>query len=355
MKPMARGVFWAAVVCGALSCGPAGRPAAVEPPAREPAPTPASEGARDDGEDGLVEVLVVDLDSGAETVVDAWVGRVIRLGEVDALPYLHRGEERIEHSFQGSVLRVNGRAVGLVVDAGRIPAELVARHRGSIETIRLRGAGELAPETVAAVTELAAEAVALELRWSGDEAPKLDRLAHLGRRLRHVGLSGVAARAETLAVLGRFAALGSLDLARTDVGDGDLRHLAGLVRLRALNLAFAPVGDAGLAHLAGLTELRGLHLGGTGVGDGGLAHLSGLSLRWLLIFHTRVSDAGLAHLSGHSRLGVLGLSGTGVGDEGLAHLSGLSQLWRLYLHETGVGDEAVERFRRAVPGCRVER
>jgi Leucine-rich repeat (LRR) protein len=302
--------------------------------------------------------------SGSEHVVDAWPGDVIGLV---GMGYLYRGEPRLECSFDGTVLTVNGREVGVTLDTGRIDEALVVRHRRSASTIVVRGRGEIDPATIAAVEALAADEVLLELRWEGEVAPRLERLVGLGTRLRALALHGVAAGPESLRGLQRFPALETVAIFARAFTDGDLqnvaappglRHLmlptsnsvsdAGLSHverfpdLESLDLGGAHVTDASLAHIARLSRLRALFLAGTGITDAGLAQLAGLSrLRALSLYSTQVTDAGAAHLAGLTRLRVLGLAYTAIGDPAMAHVAGLAQLRSLDLEGTQVGDAGI--------------
>jgi hypothetical protein len=74
-----------------------------------------------------------------------------------------------------------------------------------------------------------------------------------------------------------------VDLHNTATGDDDLRHLAGLARLRTLDLSGTKVTDAGLKHLAGLAGLREIGVDGTQVSKQGIADLQGVLVGLQLI------------------------------------------------------------------------
>lgn len=117
-----------------------------------------------------------------------------------------------------------------------------------------------------------------------------------------------------------------------DVTDADLALLAPTApALVWLSLARTAVGDGGMRHLAGLTELRTLRLDGTAVGDAGLAELGALQ-----------------------RLEVLNLVGTAVGDDGLAALHDLAGLERVYLWGSAVTAEGAAALRAARPDLHVD-
>ena len=152
--------------------------------------------------------------------------------------------------------------------------------------------------------------------------------------------------------------LTSLSLFGSMIGDGGMKHLAGLTRLRRLDLTGVLITDGGLRQLKALTDLRELYLGSTRVTGVGLAHLQASKLEaldlwatrlddadlgavgrfseltYLVLSRTRVSDGGLDNLAALTRLEVLDLSETDVSGPGLTHLRGLTALRRLQLTDT---------------------
>ena len=89
-----------------------------------------------------------------------------------------------------------------------------------------------------------------------------------------------------------------MDLARTQVTDKGLAHVAGMPNLTRLHLENTQVGDGGLEALKGLTKLEYLNLYGTQVTDAGLEKLSGIkSLKKLFVWQSKVTDAGAAKLA----------------------------------------------------------
>jgi hypothetical protein len=89
-----------------------------------------------------------------------------------------------------------------------------------------------------------------------------------------------------------------MDLARTQVTDKGLAHVAGMANLSRLHLENTAVTDAGLDSLKGLTNLEYLNLYGTQVSDAGLAKLSGLkNLKKVFVWQSKVTDAGAAKLA----------------------------------------------------------
>jgi hypothetical protein len=89
-----------------------------------------------------------------------------------------------------------------------------------------------------------------------------------------------------------------MDLARTQVTDKGLGHLAEMKNLTRLHLENTSVGDAGLDALKGLANLEYLNLYGTQVTDAGLEKLSGLkNLKKIFVWQSKVTDAGAAKLA----------------------------------------------------------
>jgi hypothetical protein len=88
-----------------------------------------------------------------------------------------------------------------------------------------------------------------------------------------------------------------MDLARTQVTDAGLAHVAALKNLTRLHLENTKITDAGLDHLKGLANLEYLNLYGTQVTDAGIAKLAGLkNLKKLFVWQTKVTDDGAKKL-----------------------------------------------------------
>jgi hypothetical protein len=113
--------------------------------------------------------------------------------------------------------------------------------------------------------------------------------------------------------------------------DKDLQAVGQLAHLRYLQLETHPVTDRGVRHLAGMSELRVLILGNTAISDEAVRVVAALpQLRELNVSRTDVTDACLDYLA-QSR-----------------------SLRKLDVTMTNVSKEAVESFRRRLPGCEVE-
>ena len=110
--------------------------------------------------------------------------------------------------------------------------------------------------------------------------------------------------------------------------DEGFARLEALTNLESLNLYCIVVHHGDLRHIAGLTKLRSLDLTGTEmVGDAEMRYLRPMSeLRSLTLYGARVTDAGLENIAGLTKLRSLDIQATGVTDAGLAALEGLKDL-----------------------------
>ncbi|MGH7136861.1 MAG: leucine-rich repeat domain-containing protein, partial [Pirellulales bacterium] len=127
------------------------------------------------------------------------------------------------------------------------------------------------------------------------------------------------------------------------VGDGAMRWLGRLPKLRTINLRYAKVTDAGLADLVQCGSLTELVLAGTQVSDAGLPHLMKLPRLDTLFLGmdgdgANVTNEGLKTVGKLVNLSLLDLSGTKIAGEGLAHLKDLKKLKTLHLESTGVSE-----------------
>ncbi len=130
-----------------------------------------------------------------------------------------------------------------------------------------------------------------------------------------------------------------------DLSDADLGRLAGLTGLQRLGL-MGPVSSAGLGHLRPLKSLTELWLARTEIDDEGLAHLAGLAgLETIRSWENRrVSGAGFRHLTGAQCLRTLDFYQTPVNDEGAAWISQIPSLKELSLQYTEVTDIGLARL-----------
>jgi len=162
--------------------------------------------------------------------------------------------------------------------------------------------------------------------------------------------------ANALRHLAAFYHLGALNLADTDIGDGQLRYLSGLSTLNSLILGGTKVTDAGLVHLKSLKGIQSLHLPATRVSDEGLPDIALIrDVSILDLSGTRVTDKGLEHLLGMQKLRHLLLSDNEkITDEGLKQLEEMKNLGRLTIKNTKVTAEGVKRLQKALPQVSVD-
>jgi hypothetical protein len=88
-----------------------------------------------------------------------------------------------------------------------------------------------------------------------------------------------------------------LNLAKTQITDAALAHVAAMPKLSRLDLHQTEVSDQGVRRLVGLSELRYLNLYNTDVGDGALDAIANLAnLQAVFLWQTGVTDEGVAKL-----------------------------------------------------------
>lgn len=172
-----------------------------------------------------------------------------------------------------------------------------------------------------------------------------------------VRLENIPLTDESLArVKGLATEVVAMHLAKTQVTDTGLAHLAGMSNLQTLDLSNTNITDSGLVHLEKLRSLQTLTLYNTRVTGSGLASLKGLtSLRQLSLGRTRVDDAGLADLSRLKSLLHLDLADTKVTDGGLAHLRGLADLRHVVLRGTEATATGVADLKMFLPRVNASR
>ncbi len=133
------------------------------------------------------------------------------------------------------------------------------------------------------------------------------------------------------------------------------QYLSDRPRIKRLNLR--EIGTpAFLPHLKQFSELEELDLWGVKLKDEDLDHLAHLPrLRMLHIPGSAITDVGAEVLARLSNLADLNLSGARLTDKGLDALQRLDKLHTLWLWKVPVSDEAVARFNKARPRCKVSR
>ncbi|MEO8574116.1 MAG: hypothetical protein ABI481_09110 [Pyrinomonadaceae bacterium] len=138
-----------------------------------------------------------------------------------------------------------------------------------------------------------------------------------------------------------------VDLSKTSVTDGDLRHLLDFKKLQQLDLRLTKVGDPGTQYLGFLKNLRSLNMFKTDLGDAGLSRLKNLKdLETLLIGGTKVTDDGLKNLERLSKLRKVSVFNTDVSDAGLKSFEKLSLLEVLLIGQSKISEESA---RKALP------
>jgi Leucine-rich repeat (LRR) protein len=172
---------------------------------------------------------------------------------------------------------------------------------------------------------------------------RLERLSLNGTTVTLSGVVGLFVDGQGRTLVAALKALGlatvdergdvvEIDVAGTDLGDAELRHLGPLPSLRTLHLAGTKVTDAGLAELGQLAE------------TGGLAGLERLYLA-----KCNVTDAGLRHVARLPRLRALNLYGTKLTSAGLPLLEELHELRLLSVTDIRLKPAAVEQLQKKLP------
>ena len=175
----------------------------------------------------------------------------------------------------------------------------------------------------------------------------LEAIAEL-KQLRAVDLGGAHRFSDAgMAHLSRLVNLEELWLDfNREVGDGTMRAVSGLTKLRVLRFHGAPVTDDGIREIRRLMELEDLQLGHARVGDPALEIIGGFTkLKTLDLQHTNVTDAGMAHLSS-LKLEWLCLKGTNTSGAGLASVADMPDIEWLFLSGTRIDDASLEHLSR---------
>lgn len=123
------------------------------------------------------------------------------------------------------------------------------------------------------------------------------------------------------------------------------------LRFSALNVAkeFSDDGLAVLKPVAG--QLKWVDLARTQLTDKGLAHLAGMKgITRLHLENTKVTDAGLDHIKGLADLEYLNLYGTQVTDAGIMKLAGLKKLKKIFLWQSKVTEGGATKLAATIPG-----
>ena len=126
------------------------------------------------------------------------------------------------------------------------------------------------------------------------------------------------------------------------------------VRVVNVNLSGQPVDDDAFRSLMGLRFLESLSLDYTKVTDESLGALRAMpKLRELSLKYTDISDRSAEQLGSLGNLEVLTLTGTKISDRSIDLLSRDRQLKTIYIRWTRISESGAERFRQALPNCKV--
>ncbi len=185
---------------------------------------------------------------------------------------------------------------------------------------------------------------------------------------------------DSLGALADLPDLECLYMPNSTVRDDDLRHIAGLKKLRRLALWRTGITARGIRHLEDLENLELLDIHGSGVREEALPHLARLprlrqiittmtlsdrGLAWLRAFthHPRiirgelavegVTDQGMADLGTLTWITELDIRGGKVSAAGYANLTRLKNLERLDIYQTTCDDASLVEIRRVEPLRRV--
>ncbi len=137
---------------------------------------------------------------------------------------------------------------------------------------------------------------------------------------------------------GGDGAIVEVSLARTWVGDNDLRRVMAVPGLKKLDLSFTYVTDKGMEMVPQLAELEELTLDTAEfITDAALSHLRGnRKLRKLVLRGTDITDVGMPYIGQLTGLRSLDLSHSMLGDVGIESLAPLTELEELDLGGTRI-------------------
>jgi len=333
-------------------------------------------------------------------------GQVISKG-LGSLSYLYKGAKQLRYDNTGEAIKVNGHvvAINLAYKSDTERATLLRRYRKQLVTVMYRAQKAISPAVLKAILQLGQPLIVLDLAfYTGHVVKLLAQLRPLGKRVVGLSLEGAWTRRSDLKELRHFPNLRWLNLKghnRTDapksVGDGQMRYVARLRRLRALELTHTSVEAKGIkrlsklglrsltwygtiekstvAAIAGLRSLEILILGNADTLEADLAPLAALKklrelrlalilgftgavlqklrrsrdLRILRVHFSSFKDAAVKHLLGFPKLAVLSANDTPLTDRALATLGRLRHLIRLDLGSTkitGSGLRALKNLKR---------
>jgi Leucine-rich repeat (LRR) protein len=143
----------------------------------------------------------------------------------------------------------------------------------------------------------------------------------------------------------RMSNLQRLSIYSRDIGDEDLKLLAGHKNVRMLHLGSPSFTDGCFTHFKALPGLSELWFHRARITDVGLSHLKTLpGIRKLTIGHAPVTDAGMDVLKEFKNLKTIRLSDVPVSDVGLEKICQISGLQELALTQTNITDEGLKHL-----------
>ncbi|MBX3399036.1 MAG: protein kinase [Gemmataceae bacterium] len=182
-------------------------------------------------------------------------------------------------------------------------------------------------------------------------------LAHFKdcKRVKVLSLGGTKVTNTGLALFKDCKDLTWLGLFNTPITDDGVAPFKDCKNIKILDLNTTKITDAGLAYFKDCKNLTTLYLNNLKITDAGLAYFKDCqNLTGLFLDNTPVSNDGIGFFKDHRGLTQLGLNKTKISEEGLAAFQECKGLTYLGLQKTTIGLKAIQEFRAAVPGCRIE-
>jgi len=147
----------------------------------------------------------------------------------------------------------------------------------------------------------------------------------------------------------------NLNLSFTELSDAGLKELSKAQNLTGLSVPQTRITNAGIKELAAFKHLHTLNVFDTQISDAGLKELATLKqLKRLYLGNTKITDAGLRDLAALPQLNTITLDGAEITDAGLDELANFEQLVMVGVMRTKVTKAAVEKFKKALPKCRIQ-
>jgi hypothetical protein len=146
----------------------------------------------------------------------------------------------------------------------------------------------------------------------------------------------------------------NMNLSSTEFSDAGLKELSKAENLTGLYASRTRVTNAGIKELAAFKYLHTFNAFDTQISDAGLKELAAMKkLKRLYLGNTKITDAGLRELAALPQLNTIILEGSEITDAGLDELAKFEQLIMVGVMRTKVTKAAVEKFKKALPKCRI--